>query len=161
MWIFLISAYILMGMSSIALLVTAYAGYTQDLLFGVNHPRIATVTILTLSFTETLVMYFFIATGKAYKSLIKDTEKKTSFQLKMAQIKSPIYKHVSLTILLFGIVFILGGAADNNFSIGWLHGQLFLVSILYYFWALKIKNTAFQKQVELIGEMDKAISCTT
>ncbi|MBL7012941.1 MAG: hypothetical protein ISR83_00845 [Candidatus Marinimicrobia bacterium] len=157
MWTFLISCYVLMGMTTILLLITGYAGFTHNFIWGVNHPRIATVTIIILSLTETLVMYFFIATSKAYKPLIAHLDQAQVFQIKMAKIKGPIYKHVSLTVLLFGIIFILGGAADNNFSIGWLHGQLFLVGILYYFYALKIKNTAFQDQVALLNDMDKSL----
>ncbi len=157
MWIFLISCYALMGLTTLLLVLTGYAGVTHQTIFGVNHPRIATVTMIILSFTETLVLYFFIATSKAYKPLIAQLEKAQTFQISMAKIKGPIYKHVSLTVLIFGTIFILGGAADNDFSIGWLHGQLFLLGIVYHFYALKIKNTAFREQISLINEMDEAL----
>ena len=157
MWIFLISCYALMGITTILLLMTGYAGVTHQPIFGINHPRIATVTMIILSFAETLIMYFFIATSKAYRPLISHLDNAQSFQISMAKIKGPIYKHVSLTILIFGIIFMLGGAADNGFSIGWLHGQLFLVGIVYYFYALKIKNTAFKDQISLINEMDDTL----
>lgn len=157
MWIFLISCYGLMGLSTLLLLLTGYVGYSHEPFLGINHPRIGTVTIIVLSLTETLVMYYFIATSKAYKPLIASNAKFPEFHKRMIQIKMPIYKHVSLTVLLFGMIFILGGAVDNHFSIGWLHGQLFLVSIIYYFYALKIKNSAFKAQVDLINEMDKIL----
>jgi len=146
-----------MGLTTLLLVLTGYAGVTHQTIFGVNHPRIATVTMIILSFTETLVLYFFIATSKAYKPLIAQLEKAQTFQISMAKIKGPIYKHVSLTVLIFGTIFILGGAADNDFSIGWLHGQLFLLGIVYHFYALKIKNTAFREQISLINEMDEAL----
>ena len=45
-------------------------GYTSFSVFGANHAQFSLFAILIFVFTETLIMYFFIATGKSIKTIL-------------------------------------------------------------------------------------------
>ncbi|GIS39855.1 hypothetical protein Ct9H90mP12_0490 [bacterium] len=55
----------------INLTLTGASGYWNFEIMGASHTRFALFTILIFTITETIVMYFFISTGKAIKSAIE------------------------------------------------------------------------------------------
>ena len=44
--------------------------------FGANHAQFSLLAILVFVLTETIVMYFFIATGKSIKNILIETHTK-------------------------------------------------------------------------------------
>jgi hypothetical protein len=102
-------------------------------------------------------MYFFIATGKSIKSLLKDHKNGKQLWEKIRFIKKDVFPHIMLTILLIGGLFIHGGAVDNRLPIAWMHGPLFIIAILHHSWALIVKNRSFRNQIEIVSEMSKEI----
>ena len=122
-----------------------------------NHAQFALFTILIFIMTETLVMYFFIATGKSIKSLLKDHKNGKQLWKKIRFIKKDVFPHIMLTIVLIGGLFIHGGAVDNRLQIAWLHGPLFIIAILHHSWSLIVKNRSFRNQIEIVSEMSKEI----
>ena len=71
MYIFMITCYVLMLINLINLTLTGASGYWNFEIMGASHTRFALFTILIFTITETIVMYFFISTGKAIKSAIE------------------------------------------------------------------------------------------
>jgi len=102
-------------------------------------------------------MYFFIATGKSIKLLLKDHDSGKQLWKKIKLIKKDVFPHIMITILLIGGLFIHGGAVDNRLPIAWLHGPLFIVAILHHSWSLIIKNRSFRKQIEIVSTMSEDI----
>ena len=60
-----------MFINVINLTLTGTSGYFGFDIFGATHTRFALFMILIFTITETIVMYFFITTGKAIKSAIE------------------------------------------------------------------------------------------
>ena len=157
MYIFMIVCYFLMVINYINLLLCGSMGYFHFRIFSANHAQFALFTILVFITTETLVMYFFIATGKSIKSLLKDHKNGKQLWEKIRFIKKDVFPHIMLTILLIGGLFIHGGAVDNRLPIAWLHGPLFIIAMLHHSWALIVKNRSFRNQIEIVSEMSKEI----
>ena len=154
---FMIACYFLMVINYINLLLCGSMGYFHFRIFSANHAQFALFTILVFITTETLVMYFFIATGKSIKSLLKDHKNGKQLWEKIRIIKNEVFPHIMLTIALIGGLFIHGGAVDNRLPIAWLHGPLFISAILHHSWSLIVKNRSFKNHIEIVSEMSKEI----
>lgn len=146
----MIICYFLMAINYINLLLCGAMGYLQFNISSANHSQFALFTILIFLMTETLVMYFFIATGKSIKSLLKDHEHGNILWEKIKLIKKDVFPHIMITIFLIGGLFIHGGAVDNKLPIAWLHGPLFIVAIFHHSWSLRVKNRSFRRQIEIV-----------
>ena len=64
MYVFMLSCYVLMFVNVVNLTLTGTSGYFNFDIFGASHTRFALFMILIFTITETIVMYFFITTGK-------------------------------------------------------------------------------------------------
>ena len=153
----MITCYLLMFVSFINLTLTGVSGYFQLDLLGANHPRFALFMILIFAITETVVMYFFISTGKGIKEAILKKLGENELWIRERKLKMKLFPHLMLTLTLVSAVFIHGGAVDNRLQIAWLHGPVFIISILHHSWSLIVKNRSFRNQIEIVSEMSEEI----
>ena len=110
--------------------------------------------ILIFVITETVVMYFFISTGKGIKEAIETGLGKKELWKRERKLKMKLFPHLMLTLILVGGVFIHGGAVDTHMPSAWLHGPLFLAAYGHHLWSLVIKNNAFKEQISIIAELE-------
>ena len=129
---------------------------------GSNHAQFSLFAILVFVLTETLVMYFFIATGKSIKLIL--TEQNTSDATKLWEeikyIKKLIFPQIMLTISLIGGLYIFyfgyiisNATNDNILQYSWVLLPLLLVSIIQHLWSLKIKNDSFKMQIDIVSRI--------
>lgn len=129
--------------------------------FGASHAQFSLLAILVFVLTETVVMYFFIATGKSIKNILIENNNSESEKLweKIKSIKSIIFPQIMLTVTIVGTlyVFYFGYVASNsnaeNIKYAWISAPLFFVSYLHHIWTLKIKNDSFKMHIEIVGEL--------
>ena len=129
--------------------------------FGANHAQFSLFAILIFVLTETVVMYFFIATGKSIKNILVENESPLSEKLwnKIKQIKNIIFPQTMLTITLVGTlyVFYFGYIASNanktDIAYSWISLPLFTISYFHHIWTLKVKNRSFKLQIEVINRL--------
>jgi len=138
----------------INLALSGLGGYLKLEIIGANHVEFALFSMMIFIITETLVMYFFIATGKSIKEAIKNNLGSKKIWEKERKLKMRLFPQIMLTLLLFSIIFIYGGVADNKLPTAYLHGYLFPIAIIHHIWTLKIKNNSFRDQIELIRKLD-------
>ena len=150
----MIICYVLMFINFVNLLMTGIGGYFHYNVLGANHPSFALFMILIFIITETVVMYFFISTGKGIKLAIEKGLGEITLWDREKQLKKKVFPHLMLTLTLVGAVFIHGGAVDNNLPSSWLHGPLFLVAFAHHIWTLILKNNAFKEQIAIISELE-------
>ena len=110
--------------------------------------------ILIFTITETIVMYFFITTGKAIKSAIESGLGNNDLWSRERQLKMKLFPQLMLTIFLVGGWFIHIGAIENNMSPVWVHYSIFSVAYVHHLWSLKIKNSSFKEQLSIISELE-------
>ena len=154
MYPFMIICYLLMLINLINLTLVGTSGYWSFSIFGTSHTRYALFMILIFTITETIVMYFFISTGKAIKSAIESGLGKNTLWVRERKLKMVLFPQLMLTIFLVGGWFIHIGAVENNMLTKWLHWPIFLIAYLHHIWSLKIKNNAFKEQVSIISELE-------
>ena len=154
MYLFMITCYLLMLINYINLTLVGLGGYLHFDVLGANHARFALFMILIFVITETVVMYFFISTGKGIKEAIETGLGKKELWKRERKLKMKLFPHLMLTLILVGGVFIHGGAVDNHMPSAWLHGPLFLAAYGHHLWSLVIKNNAFKEQISIIAELE-------
>ena len=154
MYLFMIICYFFMLINLINLSLVGASGYWSFSIFGASHTRFALFMILIFTITETIVMYFFISTGKAIKSAINSGLGEEKLWSRERKLKMVLFPQLMLTIFLIGGWFIHIGAVENNMPTKWLHWPIFLVAYLHHLWSLKIKNDSFREQLSIISELE-------
>ena len=154
MYAFMISCYLLMLANLINLILVGASGYWHFDILGASHTRFALFMILIFTITETVVMYFFISTGKAIKSAIESGLGKEELWKRERKLKMELFPQLMLTILLVGGWFIHIGAVENQMSPQWVHDLIFALAFLHHLWSLKVKNNSFKEQLFIIAELE-------
>ena len=154
MYIFMITCYALMLINAINLTITGTSGYFDFEIFGASHTRFALFMILIFTITETIVMYFFITTGKAIKSAIELGLGRKELWPMERKLKMRLFPQLMLTISLVGGWFIHIGAVENQMSPIWVHHLIFAIAYVHHLWSLKIKNDSFKLQLSIIAELE-------
>ena len=136
----MIICYFLMLVNLINLTVVGTSGFWGHTVFGTSHTRFALFMILIFTITETVVMYFFISTGKAIKTAITSGLGEQPLWDRERKLKMTLFPQLMLTILLVGGWFIHIGAVENNLATKWLHWPLFFFGIYSSFMVFKNKK---------------------
>ena len=163
MYIFMIVCYLLMVLNLINILICGLMGYFNFSFLGANHAQFGLFSILIFVLTETLVMYFFIATGKSIKTILSQEKDNTAHELweKIIYIKKIIFPHIMLTITLIGglYIFYFGYIKSNIMNEStpyyWIQAPLFLIALIHHIWSLKVKNDSFRLQIEVVNKLSK------
>ena len=161
MYVFMISCYLLMVINFINFSISGAMVFFDIQFFGASHAQFSLLAILVFVLTETIVMYFFIATGKSIKNILIENNNSESEKLweKIKLIKGMIFPQIMLTITIVGTlyVFYFGYVTSNsnaeNIKYAWISAPLFFVSYLHHIWTLKIKNDSFKMHIEIVGAL--------
>lgn len=153
MWFFMISCYVLTGVSYLMLALLGAQGYFGFSLVGVNHPTFALLTAIVYLFTQTLVMFFFVGTGVSVKEYTQQHQKDRSFHQQSIQLKRRLYPPLLLNILLFMVVFIIGGAVDTNHLPAIVHGLLFFILFIHFTKTIVVEHSCFKDMTNIILNM--------
>lgn len=159
MYLFMISCYVLMAFNLINLFISVAMGIWKFPFLGSNHAQFSLFAILVFVLAETIVMYFFIATGKSIKEILSNQNTPIAAELweEIKYIKKLIFPQIMLTISLIGGLYIFyfgyiisNAPITNDLQYSWILIPLLLVSILQHVWSLKIKNDSFIMQIEIV-----------
>ena len=161
----MIVCYLLMVLNLINILICGLMGYFNFSFLGANHAQFGLFSILIFVLTETLVMYFFIATGKSIKTILSQEKDNTAHELweKIIYIKKIIFPHIMFTITLVGglYIFYFGYIRSNIMNEStpyyWIQAPLFFIALIHHIWSLKIKNDSFRLQIEVVNKLSKNI----
>ena len=161
MYIFMLSCYLLMIINFINFTISGAMVFFDIQFFGANHAQFSLLAILIFVLTETIVMYFFIATGKSIKNILIENNGSESERLwdKIKSIKGIIFPQIMLTITIVGTlyVFYFGYVTSNsnaeNIKYAWISAPLFFIGYLHHIWTLKVKNDSFKVQIDIVGEL--------
>ncbi|MDA0990024.1 MAG: hypothetical protein O3A51_04670 [Verrucomicrobia bacterium] len=152
----MLSCYLLMAGSFVGILLTGLQGYCHISIAGAGHAHVALVTIILYMFTESLIMFFFIGTGVNIKEYVRDEKKDPAFYDRVKVMKMSVFPKIMMSILLVGVVFIIGGAVDRNLMPAWIHGALFFVALGHYGHVIVVQHRCFKENTAIIVEMCRA-----
>jgi|TARA_Y100000031_G_C8205535_1_gene378474 hypothetical protein len=137
-----------MGMTTVLLLMAGYQGLAQISVFGLSHPSLGFLTIMIFALTETFTLTYISALIKSLKQNVKEDQ-----SVVLSQSRSKVYSHGMMSLLWITTVFLLGGAVDTNLLPSFLHGMIFLLGFVHYFYVLKLQHQAFGDCVLIINKL--------
>ena len=162
MYLFMISCYLMMVFNVMNLFISVTMGIWHFSFLGSNHAQFSLFSILVFVLTETLVMYFFIATGKSIKVILAEQNTSNAIKLweEIKYIKKLIFPQIMLTISLIGGLYIFyfgyiisNATNDNILQYSWVLLPFLVICIIQHIWSLKIKNDSFKMQIDIVSKI--------
>ena len=151
MWGLMILSYICIAVTFLLLFLSGLQGHFQFQIFQASHPQFALLSTVFYMFTETLVMFYFIGSGSAIKRSIDPGRNHAGLYEKVKKTKMLLFPHLTMNMVLVGVVFILGGAVQTGSVSGWIHGLLFILAFFHFLYITVLQHSGFKENVEIIG----------
>lgn len=153
MWFFMHSCYILTALTFVSLWIAFFQSFLKFQVFHADHVTFMIFTSILYSFTETLVIFFFVGTGVSVKEYTIDHKLDSSYHKRSIGIKRKVYPPLMLNLLFMIILFVLVGAVDTYRFPGWLYYLIFFGCIVHYVKIKIIQNSCFRDNTQIILDM--------
>ena len=144
MWLFMYACYFLSMLTLACLLTGFFQSFTNFLVFNANHVSFIIFTSIVYSFTETLVIFFFVGTGVSIKEYTQTHHLDHTFHKRSIEIKRKVYPPLMLNILYMIILFVLVGGVDTYRVPKWIYQIVFVICIADYIRIKIIQNECFR-----------------
>ena len=147
--------YVLMGLSFIGILTNGLQGFLYFNIYKADHIAFAFVSTILYMFTQTLIMFYFIGSGKKVKETIISHNLNREIYQEVISLKKILFPPLTLNMLFVGTVFILGGGVHTGAVNKYWHSGLFFISILHYLKVIMIQHKSFIKNSYILSEVGK------
>ena len=161
MWGLMIICYFGMFFSVLLLLISGLQNYLNFFIYKANYQEFALLAIIFYMFSQTLVMFYFIASGTAIKKEIIKNKIKTIAYEKVKKTKMILFPHLTFNILLLGTAFVLIGAVDTGSVSRFIQSSLFIFGFLHFLYTIRIQHIGFKENIDIIIELAESNDTTT
>lgn len=153
MWFFMNTCYVMSVITLITLIIAFFQSFLHFHVFAANHVTFMILASILYSFTETLVIFFFVGTGVSIKEYTQSHNLDTKYHKKSISIKRRVYPPLMLNMLFMIILFVLVGAVDTYRFPAWGYYILFLGCIIHYIKIKIIQNSCFRENTSNVLAM--------
>lgn len=149
----MISCYIFSALTFLMLIIAFLQSIFNFHIFQANHVTFIILTCIVYSFTETLIIFFFVGTGVSIKEYSIDHKLGDDYRKRSLSVKRKIYPPLMLNMLFMIILFVMVGAVDTRRMPALLYELFFLFCIADYA-RIKIgQNSCFKDNTKIILDM--------
>ena len=122
-----------------------------------SHVASALTATVLLLFAHTMVMFYFIGTGKKIKEFTAEWDQaaQNGVRQKILLQKRKLFPHMTLICLLIVVVFVLGGALSANLISKNTHGWFALSVFVYTIHVSVLETIHIFKNIDLIEEVNR------
>ena len=153
MWGLMMVCYVCMFFSIILLSILGMQSYFNFSVYKANYQEFALLVTIFYMFSQTLIMFYFIASGTAIKKEIMKTQIKTAAYEKVKKTKMILFPHLTLNILLLGTAFVLIGAVDTGAVSSFIQKTLFIIGFFHFLYTVRIQHIGFKENIDIIIEL--------
>tara|TARA_Y100000758_G_C15996934_1_gene402633 strand:- start:141 stop:590 length:450 start_codon:yes stop_codon:yes gene_type:complete len=146
-----------MFLSFIGILINALQGFLDFNIYNANHIAFAFISTILYMFTQTLIMFYFIGSGKKIKETIINYKLDKSTYQEVIDIKMKLFPPLTLNMLFVGTAFVLGGGVHTGAINKYWHTGLFFISIIHYLKVIIIQHQSFIKNSHILSLLGKAL----
>tara|TARA_B100001250_G_C19653782_1_gene723915 strand:+ start:128 stop:613 length:486 start_codon:yes stop_codon:yes gene_type:complete len=151
MWGVMVLSYVLMGISFVSIIISAFFAYFESYMPGNSQILIALYSSIIYMFTETLILFYFIITGKKVKEIIQINNLDIIKLYKpILDMKMKLFPHIMVNMIIIGITFILYGAVDNNIISHFAHSIVYVLGITHFSFLIILQHRCFIENTELV-----------
>ena len=122
-----------------------------------NHLEWAFATIFLYAFTISLVMFYFIGSGKRVKELIVYYKLDKKEYDKVLNIKRTFFPPITINLVLVCTAFFLFGAVDALKINKWWYHSFSFIGFLHYAYVFYLQLFAFKEDVDILESIGKQI----
>jgi len=158
MWIMMYINYFLMAASFFGLSIWLYIKYFNIIFLDMNHIQFSLIASIFYMLSQTIIMFYFIATGKNIKKFIIDNNLDIKSYDNILKMKMKLFSHIMLNMVLVGVVFIIGGAIYSSIITDWQFNLLFIFTILHYGYLILIQHDSFKENTELVIKLYRKVN---
>ncbi len=155
MWGLMIICYVCMFFSIILLSISGMQSYFDFSVYKANYQEFALLSTIFYMFSQTLIMFYFIASGTAIKKEIMKTQINTMAYEKVKKTKMILFPHLTFNILLLGTAFVLIGAVDTGAMSSLIQKLLFFVGFFHFLFTVRIQHIGFKENIDIIIELSE------
>ena len=155
MWGLMIICYVCMFFSIILLSILGMQSYFDFSVYKANYQEFALLATIFYMFSQTLIMFYFIASGTAIKKEIMKTQINTMAYEKVKKTKMILFPHLTFNILLLGTAFVLIGAVDTGAMSSLIQKLLFFVGFFHFLFTVRIQHIGFKENIDIIIELSE------
>ena len=155
MWGLMIICYVCMFFSIILLSISGMQSYFDFSVYKANYQEFALLATIFYMFSQTLIMFYFIASGTAIKKEIMKTQINTMAYEKVKKTKMILFPHLTFNILLLGTAFVLIGAVDTGAMSSLIQKLLFFVGFFHFLFTVRIQHIGFKENIDIIIELSE------
>ena len=142
--------YFLMVISFLGLSMWLFIEYSNMIFLDMNHIQFSLIASIFYMLTQTIIMFYFIATGKNIKKFIIDNNLDIKSYNNILNMKMKLFPHIMINMVLVGIVFVIGGAIYSSIITDWQFIYLFILTIVHYGYLVVIQHNSFKENTELV-----------
>lgn len=153
MWFFMNSCYIFSLVSFLMLGIVFLQSIIPFQIFKASPMSFLILTSIVYTFTETLVIFFFVGTGVSVKEYMLEHKITGDFHKKMIALKRVMYPPQMLNLLIIMTAFVLYGAVDTGKVSVWIYRGLLFGGILHFCYAKMLQHRSFRDNTNIILEM--------
>ena len=155
MWGLMIICYVCMFFSIILLSISGMQSYFDFSVYKANYQEFALLSTIFYMFSQTLIMFYFIASGTAIKKEIMKTQINTMAYEKVKKTKMILFPHLTLNIFILGAAFVLIGAVDTGAMSSFFQSSLFIFGFLHFLYTVRIQHMGFKENIDIIIELSE------
>ena len=145
--------YFLMVVSFFGLSIWLYIKYLDIIFLDMNHIEFSLIASIFYMLSETIIMFYFIATGKNIKQFIIDNNLDIKSYNNILKMKMKLFPHIMINMVLVGTIFVIGGAIYNSIIDVWQFNLLFVFTIFHYSYLVVIQHNSFKENTELVIDL--------
>ncbi len=153
MWFFMYTCYVMSLMTFFLLVIAFFQSFLKFKVLAANHLTFMVLTSISYTFTETLVIFFFVGTGVSIKEYVEAHRLSQDYRKQSLAVKRKVYPPLLLNMLFMVILFVLVGAVDTLRIPLWIYLVLFLGCIIDYVRIKIIQNDCFKENTKIILQM--------
>jgi hypothetical protein len=153
MWLFLYTCYALITVSGLLLTAAVVQGFTGIQVLGAAHPAFGFFTTIVFLLTQTVVIFFFVATGVSVRDFVRERGLAPDMIIRSRRAHGPVSGQTTLAILLVMVTAVSGGASAAALIPRWLHLAVVAITYAHFLILVVMQHRAFRTQTAIVVQM--------
>jgi amino acid transporter len=139
-------------LSIAGLIATSVAGFMASPGHYAQHILLALGTVVIGLFSQSMIMFFFVGTGKQLKDRVKGSEHEPEVRKATRNLAMRVSPIATYAMAVLMITFIMGGGVSTGKTPRWLHLTLSIAAVVLYGRAYWVEIEAMERNAELMEE---------
>ncbi len=150
--------YTLMFLSFITIFVNGFQWIFRFDIYNANYISFSFISTILYMFTQSVVMFYLIGSGKKIKELVIEYKLDKVFYEKVIEIKRVLFPALTINMLIVGTAFVLGGGVQTKVISKYWHYCIFYFGLFHYLKVILLQHKALTDNAIILSDLGKKIN---